>query len=66
MVPGFPAELADHAGNILLVWTFVNTFASSLGVHPTLPSINVCMADMIDASMSTPAHHLHTVLSADL
>ena len=31
MLPGFPPELADHAGNILLVWTFVNTFADSLG-----------------------------------
>ena len=31
MMPAFPSELSEHAGNILLVWTFVNTFADSLG-----------------------------------
>ena len=51
MVPGFPAELADHAGNILLVWTFVNTFASSLGMRSTPLSTSACIACMINAAM---------------
>lgn len=40
-IPAFPQELEEQGGNILLVWTFLHTFADSLG--DTCPVCRPCV-----------------------